>query len=234
MALFAGSLLSANAQSADNVKAFVKSGTQKQLAIMLKNDVDYTAFQMTIKLPSTMSFTDDAPELSARQDASHQLKYNKVDAQTMKVVAFSADKLEGTPTTGNLAFKNDRNVLLLVGVAFDGDYRDKTFDVSTITLQDVEFVKLTGLEANKDLTVKTSGKLGDGNNDNQVNVADIVAVANYINLSPASNFDLDAANVNLDIQVNVADIVGIANVINDATSSSRSDVPTPRQELDPQ
>ena len=234
MALFAGSLLSANAQATDNVTAFVKTGAQKQLAIQLKNDVDYTAFQMTIKLPSTMSFTDAAPMLSARKDATHQIKFNKVDAQTMKVVAFSADNLEGTPTTGNLAFKNDRNLLLLVDVEFTGDYKLQTFDVSGITLEDVEFVKQADLQKNADLSVAVSGKLGDANNDNQVNVADIVGVANYINYNPASNFIEDAANVNLDVLVNVADIVGIANIINTNESSSRIKDNTNEQELDPQ
>lgn len=205
MALFAGSLLSANAQSADNVKAFVKPGAQKQLAIQLKNDVDYTAFQMTIKLPSTMSFTNAAPELSARQDATHQIIFNKVDAQTMKVVAFSVDNLEGTPTTGNLAFKNDRKVLLLVDVDITGDYRTDAFDVSGIQLQDVEFVLQSGLSANKDLIVKASGKLGDVNSDGKINTSDASDILTKVVGGELASYDAEAEDVDCDGKVNTSD-----------------------------
>ena len=206
MALFAGSLLSANAQSADNVKAFVKPGAQKQLAIQLKNDVDYTAFQMTIKLPSTMSFTDAAPVLSDRKDATHQIKYNKVDAQTMKVAVFSADNLEGTPTTGNLAFKNDRRVLLLVDVnILTGDYRKDDFDVSGIELKDVEFVKFSGLSANTDLVVKVSGKLGDVDGDNKINTSDASLVLTKVVSGAPSNYDEEAEDVDCDGRLNTSD-----------------------------
>jgi uncharacterized repeat protein (TIGR02543 family) len=65
---------------------------------------------------------------------------------------------------------------------------------------------------------------GDANGDGQVNVTDIMAVANHILNIPMESFDATAADVNGDVQVNVTDIMGIANIILkvDATAASRA------------
>jgi hypothetical protein len=55
-------------------------------------------------------------------------------------------------------------------------------------------------------------KRGDVNNDGNINVTDIVAVASYI-LGTNTNISLDAADCNYDNEINVTDIVAIANVI---------------------
>ena len=101
---------------------------------------------------------------------------------------------------------------------------------------------LTGLTANTDYRVQVRGKYGsenyspwvtkaftttapmpgDANGDGEVNVTDIMAVANFILGIDMTTFYEQAADVNGDDDVNVTDIMGIANIILGVnTSSSR-------------
>ena len=58
-----------------------------------------------------------------------------------------------------------------------------------------------------------SYKKGDANGDGIVDVADVVAVVNYILGKASGNFNEVAANINGDDVVDVADVVGIVNII---------------------
>jgi len=176
MALFAGSLLSANAQDADHLTAFVKLGetsAQKQLSVRLKNAVEYTAFQMKLTLPTGLKFTGDAPVLSARKDATHQVFCNKIDDQNMKVVVFSSDKIgaEETPTKGNLAFTDTKGELFLVNVTVT----DEAYVAKDIAVSEVEFVKKADLKG-AELAVTAKGKLGDADGNNSLTPYDATCV----------------------------------------------------------
>ena len=102
--------------------------------------------------------------------------------------------------------------------------------------------KLTGLTAETDYVVQVRGIYGsdtktawvqktftttapmpgDANGDGEVNVTDIMAVANFILGIDMTTFYEQAADVNGDDDVNVTDIMGIANIILGVnTSSSR-------------
>jgi hypothetical protein len=54
---------------------------------------------------------------------------------------------------------------------------------------------------------------GDANGDEEVNVTDYMAIANYILGVNIANFNVTAADVNIDGYVNVTDYVGVANII---------------------
>lgn len=183
MALFAGSLLGANAQTAtaDHLTALVKPGTQKQLTIQLKNGIDYTAFQMKISLPDGMTFAGD-PALSNRSD-SHQIHFSKsTDNKTMTVAVFSYEETGGTKK-GNLAFKENKGPVLLVNVTIDpevlGAFKNESCDVSGITVADVEFVQNSDLKG-KALALTSVGKLGDTNGDKKINGTDASKVVDHI------------------------------------------------------
>lgn len=59
----------------------------------------------------------------------------------------------------------------------------------------------------------TKTELGDANGDGVVDVADVVAIVNYILNKPGENFNETAADVNGDGVVNVADVVAVLNTI---------------------
>ena len=59
----------------------------------------------------------------------------------------------------------------------------------------------------------TTGKPGDVNHDNSVNVSDIMAIVNYILGSKPSVFFEKEADINHDNSINVSDIMAIVNYI---------------------
>lgn len=187
MALFAGSLLSANA--ADVLTAYVKPGDVNQLSIRLTNpDAQYTAFQVTVNLPEGLSFpTEAAPVLTARKAGTHQVKFNKVDEKTMKIVVFSAGEGD-KPTTGNELFTADKGELLTIAVTpVAGFYTDNTKKVQeegANLLSDIEFVSssLKGAALN----VSAVGKLGDTDGNNALTPYDATCVLlDVVENSPA-------------------------------------------------
>ena len=207
LALFAGSLLSANAD--DVLKAFVKPGETKQLAVQLKNDVDYTAFQMKITLPEGMSFPTGAEAvLAKRADASHQIA-SKVDGQSMIVVVYSYD---ATAVDGNKAFKNDKgSALFLVDVNVTGSFKDQACDVSGVKIENIEFVKETNLTKTLFANVTSASKLGNVNGDGLLDTVDATLVLwKTLNSVPNGNtFDEDAADVNCDGVLDTVDATEI-------------------------
>ena len=82
--------------------------------------------------------------------------------------------------------------------------------------------KYAGNDLQTTFSVK-AGLRGDANGDGEVNVTDIMAVANSILGIQMQIFDETAADVNRDGDVNVTDIMGIANIIlGVSTNSSRA------------
>ncbi len=55
--------------------------------------------------------------------------------------------------------------------------------------------------------------VGDANNDYLVDVADVVAIVNYILEKPAENFNQQAADANGDGTIDVGDVVSVVNII---------------------
>ena len=58
-----------------------------------------------------------------------------------------------------------------------------------------------------------AGLAGDANGDGVVDVADVVAIVNYILNKPGENFNEKAADVNGDGVIDVADVVAVVNII---------------------
>ncbi len=208
LALFAGSLLSANAEEpTEYLSAYVVPGAQKQLAIQLKNDVDYTACQMTITLPEGMTFAGDAV-LSSRSNA-HQIKSQpSSDNKSMTVVLFSYGEVDGA-TTGNLAFKRSEGAVLLADVNIDesvlGKLTTGNFDINGITLSNVEFVKNQGLTKNVDLTLGKTGILGDVDGNKMLNTVDASLILSKLVGETFSDFNNEASDLDCDGNVNTVD-----------------------------
>ena len=80
----------------------------------------------------------------------------------------------------------------------------------------------------------TENMPGDANGDGQVNVTDIMAVANYILNIAMDSFDATAADVSGDGVVNVTDIMGIANIILKVNTATSRAVRQEEDEVEPQ
>ena len=61
--------------------------------------------------------------------------------------------------------------------------------------------------------IERAGKIGDVNSDGIVDVADVVALANYVMGETPEGFNVDVANINGDEIVDVSDVVALANIV---------------------
>lgn len=206
LALFAGSLLSANAD--DHLTAFVKPGATKQLAVQLNNVTDYTAFQLKINLPEGMSFPEGAEAVLANTaHSTHQIA-SKVDGQSMIVVVYSYDATEG----GNKAFQDNKgSALLLVDVNVTGTFKEASCDVSGVTItgvkdgEQIEFVK-TDLTSSAFADVNSAGKLGDVNGDGSLTTKDATSVLKKLVGTIEAGYVENAEDVNSDGSLNTKDV----------------------------
>ena len=82
-----------------------------------------------------------------------------------------------------------------------------------LTETDISRFYLTEEVETTAMVMNNSWLPGDATEDGDVNVTDIMAVANYILNIHSEKFNLLAADVNGDGDVNVTDIMGIANII---------------------
>jgi hypothetical protein len=64
------------------------------------------------------------------------------------------------------------------------------------------------------VSIKGRYRLGDANNDGQVNIADVTAIINRINGASSNTFVEKAANVNKDDGIDIGDVTGVINIIN--------------------
>lgn len=189
-------MVSSGAMAQDKVTAFIKPGETKQLSIALKNEASYTAFQMQIKLPTGLSFTDDAVTLS-RKTSSHQVEANKVDDSTMRVVAYSYDG-----TTGNENFTDNYGDLLLVTVTAADNFVAKDIELSDVVFVDSDL-------AGQNIETKIVGLLGDVDSNNKLNTADASAILMKLADKVPAAYDEDAADVDGSGKVNTSDASAI-------------------------
>ena len=208
LALVAGSLLSAQAQSAAPVKAIVKPGQTQKLAIQLQNPegVDYTALEMDVTLPEGLTFAggDDAVVVkrASKGSAPHKAFYNEVDGK-LKIVVFSASSYEAdaTITAGNENFDGTSGDLLLINVvpAEGVTYKDVQVSVSdreTVHVGKARFVNSSLEEVELDAYV--AGLLGDVDGSNDITGYDaslILQNAPGIIAADAAGYENEAADV---------------------------------------
>ena len=108
-----------------------------------------------------------------------------------------------TCATSNDMFSNCTS--LKGAISYDADKTDVTYANPTtgyFTKKNAAFIK------------------GDANGDGVVNLADAVAIWNYITGTPAGNFNIDAADVNDDSKITITDAVGVVDIIANASAIS--------------
>ena len=186
----------------------VSSGSTAAMSLALTNaDGKYTALQADLYLPDGMELLKENGEFKvelSRVAASHSITISLMNG-FYRLILYSMTNEELTGTSGKiitLTVKVDANVAV-------GEKEG--------SLKNIKLVKKdnSGLEIDKEtFTIEVASyKKGDSNADGEINVADVVAIVNYILGKPSANFVLTAADVNEDGEVNVADIVKIVSII---------------------
>lgn len=123
---------------------------------------------------------------------------------------------------GNDAIPENDGKILTLELQLDGGMANADYPISIreIVLSAPDQSVLSTSNAVSSVLTVADPDRGDANSDGRVNVADIVAIANYILNNPSARFNATAADVNNDTRVNVADIVGVANLILSAGGNS--------------
>ncbi len=190
-------------------------GSQAVISIRMKNTAAIRGFQFDLCLPEGVTAVKSETgkiqsELNASrlpEDDEHQLTFSEHEGG---VVRFLCGSMYDETFTGN----DGEIATLQVNIADDmaaGDYAVLLKDIK-LTETDIAKFYITELLAST-LTVAESFILGDANGDGVVDVADVVAIVNYILEKPGENFNIKAADVNGDNVIDAADVVGVVNII---------------------
>ena len=203
-------------------------GGKAQLPILMDNEASIAGVQFKIRTPEGVTVSKDGagdPKVTAT---------NRINGMTI----MSAQHEDYTQILIYGIGKNVKgNSGAIVNVALDiantlelGDYK---VDIYDIVLTEANGLRIAPFSVKSTLTL-VDAEPGDANHDGEVDVADIIAVANYILGRPSAQFDETAANVNGDTSIDVADIIGIANIILHGRQALAPSVRNVADTLDPQ
>lgn len=189
------------------------AGGQLTLSVKMKNTIEVQGYQFDLYLPQGVSFaTDDEgfvlAELSTERTTPK--KMNSFDAAiqadgSLRVLCGSSKGYTFDGTDGEVA-------LITLNIDADIAEGEHPLILKTVKLSDRNSVPYS-TDYLKSTLVISSYTLGDVNADKSIDVADYIAVANYILGNPPDNFVSKAADINEDNSIDVADYIGVANLI---------------------
>ena len=202
-------------QTADHLYAEaveLRAGAVAEVALNLSNEKTYTAYQFDLLLPEGIDIaTDENGKLLVAKgdrytDASQRLKVEKTADNTYQFLCVSMSNAELTGNDGTiLTFTLKADGSLPTGAELQA------------LLQQVKLVQpdgtlLTAPDAAIGISITRPLKPGDANDDGDIDVADPVAMINYILGRPTVKFLFAAADVNQDNQVDVFDVMKVINM----------------------
>lgn len=212
--VFMGGIVEADNLTSNNYlsieDAEVCKGRSLGFPVELRNKDNITALQFDLTLPAGVTIAKNSKGKyiveNTSRCADHKLSASKPgDANTYKVLLYSTDVDVITGSSGAVV-----NIKLEVSDEMEaGDY---DVVISNIKLTRVDEVKITPASVTCTLTISNSIP-GDANGDRDIDVTDIVTIANYILGRPSDTMDLAGADANEDGEIDVTDIVTVANII---------------------
>ena len=72
------------------------------------------------------------------------------------------------------------------------------------------------------------------NNDNEIDIADVIGIVNYILKNPSDSFIFGGADINQDGDIDIADVIGVVNLILKDSSNSMAPLRVYHSMLDPE
>ena len=181
----------------------LQPGTTGQIAIVLENTTEITAFQFDITLSEGLTIAQSKGKygiaLTSRASSTHQFSTLDKEDGSLRVAAYSMN---------NTAFEGTSGALLLIDVNVANDCGEEESIMLRnirLTTKSVSELKLN----NVTVAIHISGLIGDVNGDGAVDVADISSVIDV--MSKGTNDK--AADVNRDGAIDVADIATIIDIM---------------------
>ena len=188
----------------------VLRGRQVVLPVSMNNTEDITALQFDLTLPAGVSIAVNSKGkyivAKTERCADHTLSASKPgEANVYKVLLYSTEVESITGNEGAV-------IHVTIEAAEDMEAGDYEVKLSNINLTTTAEKKITPADVTCVLTVRNSIP-GDANGDGEIDVTDIVGIANKILGRASDSFVAAAADVNGDGEVDVTDIVAVANII---------------------
>ena len=201
-----------------------RAGTQVELSIALKNNVNITNFQFDLVLPEgiTIAQDEDGYDLidlsTARTTArKHTIGNELQNDGSMRVICYSSSNAVFSGTEGEvMTIKLNMSKSLS-----EGEYSVQLKNLVLTEYTDGSAIKHTipCIESKINVYVYTPG---DVNDDGSIDVTDISGVVNFILNTATDGLIERAADVNEDGAVDVTDISGVVNMILNVSASKTS------------
>ena len=201
-----------NTLSAPNVS--IAKGKAVQMPVYMSNMDDITAFQFYVEVPKGITLSEVV--LGERKSSSHTAQYIKQAEGLYKVVSVS---------TGNEMFSGNDGKLVNLKLSANSDMNLGDYSV---TIKDIVLTSQTGIKyypSNVSAVLTVLDYLeGDADGDGIVDVADVVAMVNYILEKPTADFMFLAADMNGDGEIDIFDVMLAVNLVLNQSSPARSKV----------
>lgn len=203
-------------------------GGKAQIPILMENESTIAGVQFKIRTPEGISVsTDDSgdPKVTGTSRINGMTIMSAQQSDYTQVLIYGIGKYVNA-NNGAIA-----NVVLDIANTLElGNY---SVDIYDIVMSDANGLRIAPFSVKSTVTL-VEAELGDANHDGEVDVADIIAVANYILGRPSAQFDETTANVNGDSSIDVADIIGMVNSILYSNQSQACPTQNVDDTLDPQ
>lgn len=207
-----------------------KYGTLAELPIILNDPTTIMGLQFKLTLPKGISVAEDNGTLvtSLTDRTSSMIIMGRKDPDAVNSYLFVILSLEGNAISG------DEGNIANIRLSIANDIEIKKHD---IIIEDALLVSNTfstiSSECISEITIKDM-TLGDVNNDNEIDIADVIGIVNYILKNPSDSFILGGADINQDGDIDIADVIGVVNLILKDSSNSMAPLRVYHSMLDPE
>ena len=188
----------------------ISPGETMQVALILENEEQFTAFQTDLILPEGMSVVQEDDEylldLTSR-NASDQAIISKLrDDGAIRMVSFSI---------GVKPYKGNSGALVVVNLTAAEDFTAPATVVlkntRIVTTEGVEFI-LEGDSCEVSVIVDQPVK-GDANGDGKVNITDVTDMIDYLLTGCQSSFHSQNADVDGNGKIDIADVTDLIDYL---------------------
>ena len=201
------------------------AGSQVRLSVKMKNTIDVQGYQFDLYLPEGVTIATDEDGFAMAELSTARTTAKKTDYFNSSPQADGGFRVLCGSSKGYTFSGNDGEVAVItLNIAQDIAEGEHPIILKTVKLSDTNSVPYA-TDYLKSTLVISSYTLGDVNADGSIDVADFIAVANYILGKSPAGFVEKAADINEDGSIDVADFIGVANIILHSTSASRSGMP---------
>lgn len=182
----------------------IRAGETATVAILLDNEMEYTAFQADMYLPEGLTAVDGTFALTSRKTRTHNLSAVSQQDGAIRLMSYS---LQVLPFVGN------SGALVTFDLAASEDFAG-----GNIELRGILFTTVMGVEvpfANEVCTVGLRPAIlrGDVDEDGVISIADVASLIDYILGAEVDPFNWDNADVDADGEISIADVATLIDMV---------------------